>query len=73
MKADLLPFWLRWRHQLPNGIEYYLKLAIVLLLQFFQFPRKFSIRCNHLTQPNESSQPERLPLLPAYCLGHLRP
>ncbi len=43
-KADSSPrFRLRWRHQLPNGVEHNLELCIVLVFQRVEFAGKFRV------------------------------
>ena len=54
MKPNLLSLRRRRRHQLSNRVEYYLKLAIVPLLQFLQLPRQLSIGSKNLSQATKA-------------------
>jgi len=72
MKADQLSLRLRRRHQLSNRIEYYLKLAIVLLLQFLQLPRHFSVGSKHLSQANERAHNLDARSHRAFAVEHVR-
>jgi len=43
----------RWRHQFTDSLEYQPKLGVVLLLQFFQFPREITMRGQYSAQPDK--------------------
>ena len=54
-KSDFPFLRLGWRHELADGVEHYLELRVVFILQVGQLPRQLRIRRQHLPQPNKAA------------------
>ena len=52
-EADAAGLGFRWRHELADGVEYHLELAVVFLLDRSEFARQVPMRSQQLAQPEE--------------------